>query len=251
MQLLVFGNSAVGKGFGEIVREIVNKIFPKDEHPIYKVEREKLLENRLSMTVFFIFAFTLTSTVDLFLFYEYSNKSISMDHYQAITVVFFAVLITAGYFIMPYHPRHFGLRIQGWRKSLADGLVFGGIGFGVALSATLYLISTGLYDLRFGFEIKNLLYPISALVQEAAIKGLFQSYLMAIMDGITGRKWLAIGIPALIFAQFHLVMGIPFFFLSYLFCFLTGWIYERNRSLLSVWMIHCLTGLGGLIWLHW
>jgi membrane protease YdiL (CAAX protease family) len=234
-----------------MVRTLLSKIFRKEQHPMYAMEREKLLENRLSMTVFFIFAFTGSSTVDLFLFYLYLKNSLTMDQYQMITVIFFAVLLCIGYWIIPYHPRHFGLRISGWQKSVSDGLLFGGIGFGIALTATMYLISTGLYSLSFNFEVKNLFYPISALVQEAAIKGLFQSYLMAILDGHQGRKWVAIGIPALIFAQFHLVMGIPMFFLSYIFCFITGWIYERNRSIISVWIIHLLTGLGGLIWLHW
>ena len=78
------------------------------------------------------------------------------------------------------------------------------------------------------------------------VEGFFQSYFIAVFDGLKYSKFLSICLASFIFAQFHLIYGIPVVLLTFLFSFILGWFYEYSRSLVGVSIIHFLTGAGFL-----
>lgn len=92
----------------------------------------------------------------------------------------------------------------------------------------------GLYlDQRFRW-----FYPVSALWQELLIKPLWQDNVSRAMK----NKWKTLIFIGLFFCILH--MHFPFYYMAAagVLCFLTGILYEKDRNIWCVWLLHFVMG---------
>lgn len=161
-----------------------------------------------------------------------------------------AIIGAAGLFLLPYHPKHYGLNLYNLKQNLSWG-----IGIGIALSIIsvgirIWLVKMGYKQFEFypHVDATLLIYPIFALSQELVIKGYFQSYFIALLKDNSHGQYIAILIASLVFGQLHVFMGMPVAAVTFLYALISGIIYEKSRSILGLTIIHTMVGLVFLNW---
>ena len=158
---------------------------------------------------------------------------------------FFIVLI--GIIVLPYHPSHYGINLNNLKFNLTVCLGLGILGLILTLLIRYFLfIKAGNsdFDFDFSFRFFYLIYPLTAIMQEIIIKGFFQSYFVAAFEGLRYKRLFAILLSSLVFAQLHLIFGFAFVALTFLYSILTGFLYEKTRSIVGISIIHFLIGAG-------
>lgn len=209
------------------------------------IDTKRLYQNRLTKTAFFWIALLLSNTFTLFslnLFYE---KKLTINQFSDALHIFMTGVIVGAFVLLPYHPKHYGLNFHRFRYNLVWGLAFGGFGFFAALGVRYLLLAWGNENINPSVEMQlpNLVrYIFVTLAEEIMIKGLFQSYFIALFDWFPYKKYLAVGLASLIFAQFHIFLGIPAFLVMFGYSFLSGLWYERSRSIVGVTLLHFIVG---------
>ena len=230
-------------------KRITSHIRRKNHSPS-EINRELLYKNRLTQSVYFIILLVAACTVNMFMVYYTLSNVISISIVDKIFDVFIFSSLLLGFFILPYHPRHYGFNLNNLRDSIVWGLGLGLVFFATAIGFRLFMVNSGADEFRFDLDMHRFLrdlfyYTINALAQEALFRGSMQSYFVAVFEKARWCKPLAIFIPSVIFAQFHILYGgIWIFAGAFVFSILLGFIYERSRSLVAVTIIHYLTGAG-------
>ena len=153
-------------------------------------------------------------------------------------------------------PSVFGLRVGGFRASLAPTLLWslGGMGAITALKAlglalvpawsglpllAFHLGATSLVSVA-TFLGLSLLYWLSCLVQELASRSFMQSSFELLMVGRWHRIW-AIVLSNALFSVFHLHYSVPFALLSFTSGLCYGAFWLRHRNLWSITLLHWIT----------
>lgn len=190
----------------------------------------------LNLGLLVIYSLALTG---LYLKYETTFSLMIIENLINISIFLFAVL---GLFILPYHPQFYGINLNGWKHNLVIGL-----SAGISLALVIWGLRIVLPDygvewLRINPQFKwdYLLYPIFVLSQEWVIKGYIQSYFMSVFG--KQKKWLAIFVTAFLFSSLHLVVGVHLVAATFVFGIVTGWWYEKTRSILGVSIVHYFLG---------
>lgn len=223
------------------------------DHKYNDISKEELYKNRVRKSIFFVFAFIGAFTINIFSVVQFYEKQLSISTLYGTMTLYMIICILLGMFYLPYHPKYYGFNFKYLGSELIVGIIIGIFTLLISILIRLYLINEGCSYLSFHFSLsiddvlRILAYPMAAIVQETAVKGYFQSYLVAILDGSKVKKSLSIIVSSLIFAQFHLILGMWVFALTFIFSCLTGIIYERRRSVIAVSIIHFMAGAGLLM----
>ncbi len=181
------------------------------------------------------------NAVCMFLSYDYAVPVLILVDSVNVYVTLFFVL---GLFFMPYHPRHYGLNLNKPRETLGIGLGAGIPSVFIVILIRWYLYNEGMTDFGFnpGLKFSYVIYPVFVLAQEVVVKGYLQSYFVVLLGKYKFGKPVAILISAVIFAQFHLLLGIPIFLFTFGYGVFTGWLYERSRSVTGIALLHFFAG---------
>lgn len=207
-------------------------------------------ENRLKKTIFFMLSLILILFLTMTLLSLYIQKVIALNVVYYIYYLVFFLMIIAGIFILPYHPKTYGLNFHRFFFNFKTGLVIGLISFIAIIIIRLLVTRFGFKQLAFDTSIflpsalhYIFVYPIIAFVQETVIKGFFQSYFFALFDSFKHKTFMAVFLSSFLFAIFHIFFGMLIAFFSFLYAISTGFLYEKSRSIISVLIIHYLTGV--------
>lgn len=156
----------------------------------------------------------------------------------------------------------FGVSLHNWKQSVREGVLFTlPVLLAICILKFIFIYFVPAYkdvDL-FQFEgervffhnFKNFytwtltLFPYCFVIvpaQEFITRGCLQSYLEFLLIG-KRKKELAILIPNLLYAVFHLLLSIYFAVASLFGGIFIGWLYSRTHNLLGVWISHLLIGI--------
>lgn len=104
------------------------------------------------------------------------------------------------------------------------------------------------FDIR-AFGIRQIIYILTALVQEFLARSVIQGNLRRIM---TGRHVgaAAIILSSLVFATLHIHLGLFFMLGAAVLAGLEGILYEKQQSIYGVWVVHWVFGVTGTL-LHY
>lgn len=227
----------------------IARFLDRKNHDFHEINQELLYRNRLVKSIFFLIILTGSLTLNTFLLSLFYTQVITGYHVFYGIQVFMLISVILAVIILPYHPRHYGFNLNRLQFNILSGLGVGLLGLAATVLLRVYLVRMGItaYTVTitpFSLIDGLLYYPVIVLVQESMTKGFFQSYFVAVFESTSINRILAIGLGSLIFAQFHLFYGLPIFVFTFVFNCLTGWLYERSRSLVGVWIIHYLMGMG-------
>lgn len=218
----------------------------KKEHTYDDIDKVRLYKNRMKKSVFFMiiiiagFLFDVLGTV---LYYQnIISVDILLHSFNLYTIICFAL----GFVYLPYHPKHYGFNTNKLRFNLLLGFVGGGIGLVLAVGSRLLLVNNGLTDFAFDFTPKfsYFIYPVLVVVQDTLTKGYLQSYFVAVFDNTPHKKVKAVILSSIIFGIYHIPFGFELAVITFVYSVITGFIYEKSRSLLGVCILHYLTGIG-------
>lgn len=211
---------------------------PLPESVLYKI--------RVAKSVFFITGLILSNTIIALLTAAYSKYHFDISFITRAYDLWFFILLLAGVFYLPYHPRYYGLNLNRLKFNLITGFGVGGICAAIGTAVRIYMIRNGHHEFDYNFSsgsfILCLTYIISCFLQDTLSRGFFQSYFIAIFPKTRISRITAIFLTALIFAQFHYIYSFGLALASFIYCFITGFIYEKSRSVVGIIIIHFLTG---------
>lgn len=226
------------------------RTFFQEKHHVYdEISPELLYRNRVTKARFFLIHLLASFTLNLFCMYLYFLQRLSGFAALNIFMTYMGVLILSGIILLPYHPTHYGLNLNKLAFNLRLGLGVGAVGLVAAVGCRCWLVRAGYQEFAFvwmpgDFLRRFILYLIMAPMQELVVKGYFQSFFMAMFEHLPARRALSIVTASFVFAQFHLIYGLPVVLITFVFACVTGWIYEQSRSCVGVTLIHFLTGAG-------
>jgi len=218
----------------------------KRQHGI--ISGEELYKNRLRKSVFIILSLVCAFSINILCIFLNLKYGFSLQKVSIIMQVLLTVVFIAGIILLPYHPCHYGLNCNNLKRNIVTGISAGSAFLAVVILIRYNLFRSGYH--HFGFclslTLTSFLYPVIVVIQETIIKGFFQSYFIVVMEKYRFSRFFAVFIASYIFAQFHILYSIPFFLMTFGFAFITGWIYERHRSIVGVSIIHFMAGGGFL-----
>ena len=148
--------------------------------------------------------------------------------------------------------RDLGIAPENLWKTVRMGVLFsiGGAAFLFALKAAARFFSPNsfgpndpFWDIR-TFGIPQLIYIFTAGIQEFLARSVMQSNLKRIIDGKFAAAY-SILLSSMIFAGLHIHLGFLFMIGAIILASLEGIIYEKERSLYSVWIFHWVFGVTG------
>lgn len=187
-----------------------------------------------------------------------ATLGLALHHFYALPAVVYAsgiylymvMILVLGLFFMPYPPRSYGFQLEQWKSDLRFALIMSAVLVTVALVSRYLLVRAGFDQFRYvppanvlSACLSVVLYVLATLVQEAVMRGYFQSYFVAVFEKGPMTKPLAIVLSSLVFAQFHLIYNLPFAGIAFTFSLVLGAYYEVHRSLLGVVIIHASSGM--------
>ena len=164
-------------------------------------------------------------------------------------------LVVLGIFMAKtrYPLSFYGLTLQGWRRSLTEGIVFTlpVMALVVGIKVLLIRFSASFADAPvFGYgtpeapEVTPLLLlgyvlfvPVQELLNRGAVQTGFEHFFVS-----KHRTWLAIFFSSLFFATAHLYISPTLAGASFVAGLLWGWLFARHRSLLGVTVSHIILG---------
>jgi membrane protease YdiL (CAAX protease family) len=223
----------------------------KEHHP-QDIDEVLLYKNRAQVAGFFLIFFTAMALLNALLLYFVLQGQLTASRAADVGNLFLVFVLLLSFRFVPYHPKHYGLNLNRWRYNLAWGSLWGGL---LCILSVVYRIImvrqgdalSGFYFSYFSIFYRFTIYVGVALCQELVARGYAQSILVSLFAGKPHGKWWAILIASLIFAQLHVMMGLGVFAITFVFGCLAGWFYERSRSILGVFIIHYVGGLGLLL----
>ncbi len=218
-----------------------------------RASSSEIHENRVKKSRFVISTLITANLISALGLALHHTNQVPAAWYAGILYLFMLVMLGLGTIVLPYPPRSYGFDFSEWRADLAESLVISALLVALAIVVRIQLVRAGftLFAYRppegwLETVISVPVYLFAALIQEAVTRGYFQSYFVAIFEKGPANKVLAITLSSVVFAQFHLMYGLPVFALSFLLSLFLGWLYERRRSILGVTVIHATLGMGML-----
>lgn len=166
------------------------------------------------------------------------------------------LLLPILYFIrkFSYSLKMFGVTTKHWRISVTEAL-----GICLLLYASYWLLHWGLeIELHIpiftalkidpsktrGFTPYVTVYALHAYIQEFIARGVIQSSLQRFFDDKRGTY--SILVTSSLFGIFHLHIGIKFAVITAIASVFFGWIYNRNKNLMGVAIVHYFLGVSAL-----
>ena len=220
------------------------------EHPHKDITPDVFYKNRFTKVSFVMVASLSILSINTFSLYLYFEKILSIFWVINAINILTVIIFSAGLYFVPYHIRHYGLHKEKMGRNVLIGLCVGLALFVPACWYRSVMLHNG-YDIyRISItagSIVNLLllYPLSAFIQELVVKGYLQTALVSIFGKKKSGKFAAIILSSLVFCQLHIHynMYMPHIILfAFLFSVVTGYIFEKTRSVIGITVIHYLCG---------
>ncbi|MGL4369975.1 MAG: CPBP family intramembrane glutamic endopeptidase [Spirochaetota bacterium] len=208
------------------------------------VSNETLYRNRLRKSVYIILCLIGAFSINMLCMYLYYTRGISLQSVSVIMQLFLFAVFSAGLAILPYHRSHYGLNLNNVKRNVIIGFFAGLFFIPLMVAMRISLVRRGYSQFAFRPVLvpTDFVYPFIALIQETIIKGFFQSYFVVVFEHEKHNRLISIILSSYIFAQFHIMYSIPLFIGTFVFAFITGWIYEKERSIVSVTIMHWMAG---------
>ncbi len=140
-----------------------------------------------------------------------------------------------------------GVTFANWRRAIAESAVvfvillagLMGVAFVFAPSASL-----GPFDLALtfgaGFGIPEALYLVHSFLQEFIARGVMQTSIRRIL--YARHPFWAILIAGIVFSSMHAAWGLPIVFFTFVSSFVFGWLFDRHKTLIGIWLLHFALG---------
>jgi CRP-like cAMP-binding protein len=182
---------------------------------------------------------------------RFSTSWLSVPGFVVFFLLFWRAARRSGQPIAAY-----GVTLQGWRGSLAQGLAWSLPVCGLTVLAKwmlvtwhpamqgepLFVLPSHLAQPTLALGIEASVYILFAPFQEFIVRGAMQGSLEGFLTG-RRRRMKAILVANLMYAMLHLYMSVIFSLMVFLPGLLWGWLYARHRTLVGVTASHALCGL--------
>lgn len=227
----------------------IKKIVDDKEHEYHEISKEILYKNRLVKSVYFMLLLIFSFTINVFIVYFNLNGKINGTVAINIIQIYMFIGVALGIILLPYHHKYYGFTLNKLKFNLLTAIPVGLVGLTLSIIVRVYMYKTGGKEFGFYFNplvftIRFFSYILICIIQEAITKGYFQSYFIAVFDGLKYNKALSISIASLVFAQFHILYGFHLVLITFVYSVLSGIYYEKSRSLVGVSIVHFFCGAG-------
>ena len=213
--------------------------------------KRKVIDSAKTFTAF-IFAFSVWMII--YAFWEFMKRPISADYMtHGIELMgFFMLLYIMNQTSLTWDELGVGTKKPGKTIKTALIVAVGAFFFLVILKFVGRMINPNCFDpdapfidfSRFG--VRQLLYLITAGVQEFIARSVMQGNLRKIMVS-KHRATLAIILSSLIFAALHIHFGFLFMVGAGILAGLEGILYEKQLNIFGVWIVHWVFGVSGTL----
>lgn len=229
-----------------------------------KIKNENITFNKRFINILIVSLISIGTILNVVLTIQYSKKNISLATIFNVLIVYFLTSTLLLVVFMPHPSSKYGLHLNNWKSELFIGFVIGIIAMFISAFVGKSLISTGFKtteNMVLGthwtglFSSQNLkfmsFYLIGSFIQETVSKGYFQTYLADVISerefkGLSSKA-LAIIISSVFFSLFHAAGGIYLCLITFAFSCLLGMLFEKNRSLIAISLIHFFCGTGAFL----
>lgn len=242
----------------QFVFRISASYFEEEDFVIITLEDitiENALEERVhdSSLVFTAFLFMLSIWIIICELVDYIGNTIP-NHIMTIGVEIMGVLLFI--FILKFTSLSFkdiGLFTSNTKKVVRDGIL-------ISISCIIILVLIKFITRQFNpnafkpnmpfFNLDTvkrigITYFFTAGVQEFLARGVVQSNLERMIVG-DHKKGIAIVLSGLLFATLHLYYGFFFMMGAAVLAMIEGVLYSKQKSLISIWIVHYIFGLAGM-----
>lgn len=139
-----------------------------------------------------------------------------------------------------------GVTLQGWRKSLFEGVLWSAVLMAASVAASYVTLQVvWLPDRPFRIVPELMLpYVISVILQEFIARGMIQNAFRQFLDDKRGYQ--SVLLASVIFALLHLHFGVPAFIITFLSSIVFGAFYLRHQNLIGVCILHYFAGLASI-----
>jgi membrane protease YdiL (CAAX protease family) len=238
-------------GFAQMLQSL-SRFLSAKEHQYQEISPVQMYKNRAQYAGLFLVIFTAMALLNALLLYFVMQNQLTGSRAADIGNIFLVFVLLLALYFSPYHPRHYGLNLNHWRYNLMWGGLWGVVLGALAVVYRVVMVKqgdalSGFYFSYFSIFYRLTIYVVVSLCQEIVARGYMQSLLVGLFDGIPYARLWAIILASLVFAQLHIMMGLGVFVVAFIFGCLAGFFYERSRSILGVFMIHYIGGLGLLL----
>lgn len=184
---------------------------------------------------------------------DFSTSWLSVPGFVVFFALFYRAARRSGQPIAAY-----GVTLAGWRRSLAEGLLYSLPICALAVAAKwllvtfhpamqgepLFVFPGNLRTAGIAMAVEALAYLVFSPFQEFIVRGAMQGSLESFLTG-RRRVLKAILVANLMYAMLHLYMSVIFSLMVFLPGLLWGWLYSRHRTLVGVTASHALCGIFG------
>lgn len=230
----------------------MNPINPKITVNDSELTELEMYKKRTYKALLIIIGIILTATLNSIILFLCLDMSRSHGELSIILVkeafnFLLLLIIVAAIIFHPYPAADWGFRKADKRLVFGVGLPVGLLLGAILIAYRIHLVkqgetSLGLYLQPINFFMLLVYYPFVVVVQEATVRGLVQSCFVSLLPSSHFGKFVAILFSSLIFAQNHVVYGIVPTVITFFMSIFLGYLYEKDRSILTVSIIHLCMG---------
>lgn len=208
------------------------------------ISDEIYFKNKVSVAAFVLLTVVIIYTVNLYLVMLFYQNQVPFLKIYGTIIFLMLICLILGFSILPYRMADYGLRFDKLKYNVIIGLTYGTAGMAIALTFRYIMVLNGNETMGFhpGLQLFDALSPVCAVLQEWITKGYLQTCLISVLGYSKPKKYAAITVSSLVFAQFHMIMGFQIFILAFIFSFILGIIYEKTRSIIGISIIHFFVG---------
>jgi len=214
------------------------------KHIKEEITEALLYKNRFMKSGFIILSILGALSISQISLSLVTKDIITIKSYSDLVNYYTVFVFITGLFILPYHFSHYGLNNKNLKLNLILGLTIGSVLAAIVIFLRIYSANNGVASSAFTFKLKftDIVYPLFVLSQEMVMKGYIQGYFIILFGEGRKNKFTAIFIASWIFAMLHSAFGIYVFMLVFLYAILTGYLFEKTRSVIGVSIIHYAAG---------
>ena len=192
--------------------------------------------------------------VIIYALWEHLGRPVPVSYMvQAVDVLGIAMCITAWRFTS-FSVKELGLFPENPKKTAIETLILCGISFvilaaikyiGQMYDPTLFQTERGFFDIR-RFNLYQVFYLFTAFIQEFTARSIMQTNLRRVC-ATRHKTMYAIVHASIVFAVFHIEYGFWFMIGAAFLGGLLGVVYEKQKTVLGVWIIHWFLGVAAFL----
>ncbi|SCZ76738.1 CPBP family intramembrane glutamic endopeptidase [Pseudobutyrivibrio xylanivorans] len=192
--------------------------------------------------------------VIIYALWEHLGRPVPVSYMvQAVDLLGIAMCLTAWRFTS-FSVKELGLFPENPKKVAIETLILCGISFvilatikfvGQMYDPTLFQTERGFFDIR-RFNLYQIFYLFTAFIQEFTARSIMQTNLRRVC-ATRHKTMYAIVHASVVFAVFHIEYGFWFMIGAAFLGGLLGVVYEKQKTVLGVWIIHWFLGVAAFL----